>query len=318
MSWYFKGDKMKHFLIDAHCDTITRIMEDNKDLFKNDCHIDIERLRNFDSVQFFAIWLDSKYYTNAYEQTLKYIDFYNQQIEKYNKFIAKAITVKDINKNKADNKISAVLAIEGGEALDGKLENLQALYNLGVRAMTLTWNYDNQIAGGANGNSGMTQFGYDVVNKMYNIGMIIDVSHLSEKSFWDFDKIAKGSYMASHSNVKNLCSHRRNLSDEQIKAIANKDGVIGMNLYSGFLSFNEFSNIEDILNHIDYIINLVGSDYIGFGCDFDGIDRTPDSISDVSKLDILIQKLLTKYGDTITEKILNLNFMRLINNIWKS
>lgn len=309
---------MDKFLIDGHCDTITRLMEDNKELIKNDCHIDIEKLKNFNSpVQFFAIWLQPKYYKNPMEQTLKYIDFYNTQLEKYSEFISKAETVKDIEKNRNCNKISAVLTIEGGEAIE-EISSLKFLYDLGIRAISLTWNSNNKIAGGIEENKiGLTDFGYSVVSEMNKLGIIMDVSHLSEKGFWDFDKVAENSYMASHSNVKNLCNNRRNLTDEQIKAIANKNGIIGINLYSDFLSDNGTSTIEDILKHIDYIIKLVGSDYIGFGCDFDGIDKTPELISDVSKLELVTQKIITLYGDSVAEKILHNNFMRVIKNVWK-
>lgn len=309
---------MNNFLIDAHCDTITRLMEDNKELIKNNCHIDIEKLKNFNSpVQFFAIWLQPKYYENPMQQTLKYIDFYNTQLKKYSEFIDKAESVKDIEKNRNCKKISAILTIEGGEAIES-ISSLQLLYNLGVRAVALTWNNSNKIAGGIEENQkGITDFGYSIVSKMNKLGMIVDVSHLSEKSFWDFDKVAENSYIASHSNAKKLCNNRRNLTDEQIKAIANKNGVIGINLYSGFLSNNETSTVEDILKHMDYIIKLVGSDYVGFGCDFDGIDKTPELVSDVSKLELVIEKIITLYGDCVAEKILNNNFMRVIKNVWK-
>lgn len=308
---------MERFLIDAHCDTITRLMNEKKNLFENDCHIDINKLNSFDyCVQFFAIWLESKYYNNPLAQVLKYIKFYDEQILKYNKYISKATNFDDIIKNKNKSKISAILSIEGGEALEQNLSILDDLYNLGVRALSLTWNNDNKLAGGALGNSGITKFGYDVIYQMNLLGMIVDVSHLSEKSFWEFDKINKLPYMASHSNVKKLCNHKRNLSDDQIKAIANKDGVIGINLYNDFLSDTN-STIDDVLKHIDYIIKIVGADYVGFGCDFDGMDKLPKNINNVSDLNIIIDRLITTYGEEITEKILNKNFMRLIKSVIK-
>ncbi len=305
---------MERFLIDAHCDTITKLMDEKKDLFENDCHIDIKKLNSFDyCVQFFAIWLAPKYYDNALNQTLKYIDFYNSQILKYNKYIAKATNINDIIRNKIENKISAILSIEGAESLQD-LSTLDYLYSLGIRALNLTWNNDNRLAGGVLGNNGITEFGYDVINKMNLLGIIVDVSHLSEKSFWDFDKISKKPFIASHSNVKSLCNNKRNLSDEQIKAIAKKEGVIGINLYNNFLS-DKKSTIDNVLKHIDYIIKLVGADYVGFGCDFDGMDSTPESINNVSDLNIIIDRLITTYGEEITEKILNKNFMRLIKSV---
>ncbi len=309
---------MERFLIDAHCDTITRLMNQKKELFKNDCHIDIEKLKSYDNVvQFFAVWFDTKNHKNLLEKTLKYIDFYNEQLKKYNQYIAKVETSFDIKSNKNSKKISAVLAIEGGEVLEGKISALKTLYDCGVRAITLTWNYDNEISGAiGNNKTGLTPFGEEVVLNMNLLGMIIDVSHLSYKGFWDVDRITKKPFMASHSNVKNLCNHKRNLDDKQIRAIANKGGVIGINMFSEFLLEDKQSTIDDVMEHIKYIINLAGTDCIGFGCDFDGIDKTPISIDDISKLNIVIDNIVKVYGETVTEKILNRNFMRLIKEIF--
>lgn len=175
---------MNNFLIDGHCDTITRLMENNKELIKNNCHIDIEKLKKFNSpVQFFAIWLQPKYYQNPMEQTLKYIDFYNSQLKKYSEFIDKAESVKDIEKNRKLKKISSVLTIEGGEAIES-ISSLKLLYDLGVRAIALTWNNSNKIAGGIEENQkGLTDFGYSIVSQMNKLGMIVDVSHLSCDTF---------------------------------------------------------------------------------------------------------------------------------------
>lgn len=309
---------MRRFIIDGHCDTITRLMERNQELIKNDGHIDIEKLNTFDSpVQFFAVWLDKKYYVSPLKQALNYIEFYNNQLDKYNKYIQKVSSLKDIKNNRLDHKISAVLTLEGGEPLEGKISNLTLLYNLGVRAITLTWNYDNEIAGGASGNSGITEFGYNVISEMQKLGIIIDVSHLSEKSFWELDKVVDLPYIASHSNVKRLCNHNRNLTDEQIKAIANKNGTIGINLYNNFLVTDKVSIIDDIINHIDYIIKLVGDDYVGFGCDFDGIEKTPKQISSYSDLNLIVEAIISKYGDNTAEKILDRNLLRVISEVWK-
>jgi membrane dipeptidase len=312
---------MKRFLVDGHCDTITRLMDERKELIKNDLHIDIEKLNSFENpVQIFAIWLKKEYYANALEQTLKYIDFYNNQIEKYKEHIQRVIRIEDIEDNKKNGKISSILALEGGESLEGDINNLECIYDLGVRAMTLTWNYTNAIASGIGEKCdlGFTEFGYKVIEQMNKLGMIVDVSHLSEKGFWQFNKAYQGAFMASHSNVRSICNHARNLSDEQIKAIANKNGIIGINLYNEFLSTKKSVQIADVLEHIEYIIKLVGTDNIGFGCDFDGIDAMPEGMDNVSNLNDVIEKISKKHGDTVAEKIASANFIRFINDVWKN
>lgn len=311
---------MKRFLIDGHCDTITRLMDEQKEIIKNDLHIDIEKLNCFDHpVQVFAIWLKKEYYPNALSQTLKYIKFYNEQIKKYNQYINWAMNSADIIENKENNKMSALLALEGGECLEGNINNLNQLYDLGVRLMTLTWNYSNSIASGVaeKADLGFTEFGYQVIDQMDNLGMIVDVSHLSQKCFWQFNNVFEQAFIASHSNAKGVCDHKRNLTDEQIKAIADKNGIIGINLYNEFLSAKNNAQISDVLEHINYIIKLIGTDNIGFGCDFDGIDATPYGISNVSDLIFIIEEISKKHGDSVAEKIASANYMRFIKQVLK-
>lgn len=186
--------------------------------------------------------------------------------------------------------------------------------------MTLTWNYRNQIADGAFENAtggGLTTFGKKVVSQMNSLGMIIDVSHLSDAGFWDVDKISEKPYIASHSNARKICNSQRNLTDEQIKAISEKGGAIGINLYPKFLSLNEKSDINDILKHIDYIINTGGEDCIGIGCDFDGINCMPENIYGVESLEFIINEVEKKYGFLIAEKFAGKNFLRVMKDVLK-
>jgi len=310
---------MKKFIIDAHCDTITKIKNTNQQLLKNNCHIDLNRLGEYETpVQFFAVCLEENSPKEPLKRTLDYIDFYYEQLNKYSNFIAPVKNYMDILKNKDNNKISSLLSVEGGDAIEKDLKNLKLLYDKGVRAINLTWNFDNLIAGGIKGQCDtLTDFGREVIRYMENLGIIIDVSHLGQKSFWQVDSLVKGPYIASHSNAKAVCNNSRNLSDEQLKAIAQKNGVIGINLYSDFLTDKPYSSIEDIITHIDYISSLIGFDYIGLGCDFDGIDKMPIQIKNISNLNLLIENLSNKYGDSKLEKLLNLNFMRILKNILK-
>jgi membrane dipeptidase len=207
-------------IVDAHCDTITTIMKCGEGLRKNNCHIDISRLKNYDSyVQFFAAFISPEHAKmGALKRTLSIIDRLYQEIENNKQDIMLCCNYNDMEDAFAGRKIAAVLTIEGGEALEGSLASLRMLYKMGVRGMTLTWNYRNQIADGViDGISGggLTPFGRDVITEMNRLGMLIDVSHISEAGFWDVINLTAAPIIASHSNSKKLCSHPRNLTDEQ-------------------------------------------------------------------------------------------------------
>lgn len=307
--------------VDGHCDTIVKIAETGETLLHNTNHIDLERLKKLGNpLQFFAIWLEPKYYPVSLRQTLKYIDFYYRELHKNEEFIQPVFCFDDIIKNEKQDKMSALLSIEGGEALEGDISVLRILYRLGVRAMTLTWNYRNAIADGVlerEAGGGLTKFGREVVKEMNRLGMIVDVSHLSEAGFWDVESCCNSTFIASHSNAKGVCPVPRNLSNAQIKAIAQCGGVIGLNLYSPFLSDNGESCLKDILKHIDYVIELVGDDFIGFGCDFDGIDQTPSEIHNILDMELLLETVERRYGKETREKIAEKNFLRVLKNILK-
>lgn len=312
---------MEHITVDCHCDTIVTAFNNRQELYENKIHVDLKRLMKYKShVQFFALWLDPVYYSVSMRQTMKYIDYYYKEISKNKNIISHVNSYKDIEKNIEQNKISSLLSIEGGEALEGEISALKIYYRLGVRAMTLTWNYRNQIADGAFENAtggGLTTFGKKVVSQMNSLGMIIDVSHLSDAGFWDVDKISEKPYIASHSNARKICNSQRNLTDEQIKAISKKGGAIGINLYPKFLSLNEKSDINDILKHIDYIINIGGEDCIGIGCDFDGINCMPENIYGVESLEFIINEVEKKYGFLVAEKFAGKNFLRVMKDVLK-
>ncbi len=308
---------MKISLIDGHCDTLVKAYEENKTLSKNDLHIDFERLNKYDSpLQFFAMWIDKKYFDHAFNKTNEYIDFFNREIENNKTIVSKVLTYQDYLKNKNEGKISALLAIEGGEAIEAKIDNLIALFNRGVRAMTLTWNYANAIADGAGVEDpkGLTEFGREVVSKMNELGMIVDVSHLADKSFWDVCEVAKKPFIATHSNARSICSHKRNLTDEQLKAIANRGGLTGINIYRTFISDSAVCNMTNVLNHIDHILNVAGEDVLGIGCDLDGIESMPDGFTGVESINDLLLAISDKFGERIAEKIAFGNFSRVLKD----
>ena len=254
---------------DAHCDTITRILDSKQSLYENDGHVDIKRLKDC-CLQYFAIFIHPKY--NPFDRFVEGINkFYEVYDEKYLKLI--------LNAEDLGQKTGALLTIEGGSAIEGTIEKLQHAYQRGIRCMTVKWNGDNQLAN----DDGLTPFGKSVIKEMNKMKMIIDVSHLSDKGFYDVMDITDSPVMASHSNCRALCGHKRNLTDHQIKEIINCKGFIGLNFYPDFLCEGE-ATVDDILRHACHILDLGGEGVLGFGSDFDGVDRLPKGIDGVQNM----------------------------------
>ena len=296
--------------VDLHCDTITTAYERKQNFYKNNLHIDINRLNQFKTpTQIFAIWLSKKYYKNAFEITNKMIDFFEQQIEENKNFIKKVTNFENI---KTSTKINGLLSIEGGESIGNNIDNIYHFFNRGVRILTLCWNYENNIGFGAftKSTKGLKPFGKEVVKTMNDINMVIDVSHLNEEGFWDLYKMAKKPFIATHSNAYTICNHYRNLKDEQLKAIKDCEGIVGINLCPKFLTNKNVATEEHIFKHIDYIGDLIGYDKICLGGDFDGIEETPKNLEDVSKYKNLFEKIEKIYGKDILEKITYKNFYK--------
>ncbi len=304
---------------DGHCDTIVKLFEQKQELFQNDGHLDVKRLKKIGApLQFFAIWLDPQYYPISMRQTMKYIDFYERQIAKNKETIGHVNCFADVLENKKKNKISALLALEGGEALEGELSAVRIYYRLGVRAMTLTWNHRNPLADGVaeeKSYGGLTQFGREVVKEMERLGMLVDVSHLSEAGFWDVVRVAEKPFIASHSNARSICDVPRNLRDGQLRAIARRGGIVGINLYPPFLAKEKPAEMADILRHISHMLTIMGEDSIALGTDFDGIDSTPGGIRDVGDLQAVFACVEKEFGAEAAEKIFSKNLLRVLEEV---
>ncbi len=304
-------------IFDAHCDTVSRLLENGEGILKNSGHIDIERIKGLNAsyVQVFAAFTEKT--ENPWLKILKIIDKFYEFVDLFDE-LSFCKSYDDIISSVKNGKISALLSIEGGDALLGSLECLRNFYRLGVRILTLTWNHTNEIASGVTdeNDTGLTDFGRKVIDECERLGVIVDVSHLSEKSFWDVSKAAKKPFIASHSNAKKLCSHPRNLTDAQIKEIIDKNGFIGLNFYSDFLSDGKKSEITDIIKHAEHILSLGGEDVLGFGSDFDGVERLPDNVFGVESYPVIINEFLKRgYSEKLVNKICSENFLRVVNEV---
>ncbi|MBM7854481.1 membrane dipeptidase [Desulfohalotomaculum tongense] len=309
-------------VVDAHCDTLTKLKEENRTLGEKSesGHVDLPRLKvGGVNVQFFAVFIHPSYgEVKGIERAMEIIDTFYKQCDQYKDQMCLAACQRDIVETVQSGRVAAVLAIEGGEALGGRLYMLPVYHRLGVRCMTLTWNGRNSIADGVGEGrtrGGLTNFGVEVVREMNKLGMLIDVSHLSEAGFWDVLDISSQPVIATHSNCAALCPHPRNLTDRQIKALAQVGGVIGLTLVPDFIS-EKYANLERYLDHVDHIADLVGTDHIGIGTDFDGVERTIDEVSDCTMLPRVAEGLIKRgYNKNEINNILGGNFLRILSKV---
>lgn len=313
------------FICDCHCDTLTELYNKNASLYENEQHFDIKRqIALGGGLQFCAIYVPTEIfrYQGGLRYTLCLLDKYNQEIKKLHENgidVLQVRTAEDAG-NVLKHKAATLLAIEEGGAIDGSLEALRCLYELGVRAMTLTWSNRNDIADGINEEatgSGLTLFGKQVVAEMNRLGMLVDVSHISTAGFWSVIETSTKPIIATHSNAKSLCPHPRNLNDEQIKALAQNGGLAGITFAGQFLE-EDWRNacIESVYKHIDYMLNLIGNDdHIGFGSDFDGISHPPYNIQGVQDYKPLIEYLSKYYSDETINKITHQNVINLLQKV---
>jgi len=308
--------------VDGHCDTILKVYEHQQlyDL-KKKAQLDLKRLQdlNINCVQSFAVFVESRFKPfHILLRGLQLIEIYHREAEKNKEFFETVRTKNCLPPDNQQLKIKGLLTVEGGEILCGNLTILQVLFRLGVRSICLTWNHRNEIADGCGeslSNSGLTSFGLEVVREMNHLGMIIDLSHISERGFWTVLEHSRDPVMVSHGNCRRLCDHVRNLRDEQIKALAEKGGILGITFVPQFLSAQEAS-IEDVLRHIDYAVNLVGPDHVGIGSDFDGTDRVVQGLEDVSRIGDLVEALEKRgYSRYDVEKIIGNNFLALFRQV---
>ncbi|NLW16274.1 MAG: membrane dipeptidase [Firmicutes bacterium] len=320
-------------VIDTHCDTLLRVLgrapyqQQQHEPYRladrhEEGHIDLPRLKEGGvDVQFFAAYIEPIFKPDrALKRTMQIFDAFFTELEANSDSMLLATTVQDIITAKEQGKIAAVLAIEGGEALEGDMGVLRMFHRLGVRSIGLTWNERNDIADGvgdSRSNGGLSAFGAAVIEEMNRLGILVDVSHLSDAGFWDVIEISKHPIIASHSNARAVCNHRRNLNDEQIQALAKNGGVMGMNFAAGFVKEDGKPTLDDLLDHIDHIVQLVGPHHVGLGSDFDGIGATPEGLNDVTAMPLITEGLLKRgYSDEHIRLILGGNYLRVFREVW--
>lgn len=299
-------------IFDLHCDTIWKIKEERAkhkkiSLRKSNLQVDEEKLlKGGYLAQCFAIYTPNRF-QNPYEKCLRAIDLYYEELKKC-PLLAPVYEYADIENNAKSGKISAILTMEDGCPIDEDFEKLERLYRLGVRMICLTHNLVNQIGnpnygkylpGGRpdyltpNTKNGLTEFGKALVKKMNKMGIAIDLSHLSDKGFYDALKCSEKPVVLSHSNARSICKHVRNASDDMLKKLADNGGVIGINCVKSFLNADKKEGektIQYMLKHILYVKSRIGIEHIAIGTDFDGAD-TDIELSNAEKMPLLIYEM---------------------------
>lgn len=299
-------------VFDAHCDTISRCRAVHEGLAHNTGAVSLERVACFDRYcQFFALWADSaKGIAGEYQALLRY--FQAQMAQNRDK-IVQCRTAQDAEYAHRHGKAAAFLTVEGGELLGCDPNRLEQAAADGVVAINLTWNHANALSGAHadQPERGLTAIGREFVAKMEALHILVDVSHLSEAGFWDVVEMARRPILASHSNVKSVCNHTRNLTDGQITAIIDNQGAIGLNLYRQFVGGSQ--DMDALRAHLDRILELGGNACVALGGDWDGCD-TISGLPSIDCLDRFYEYLLCHhYHETVVRGLFYNNLMRVVS-----
>jgi len=324
-------------IIDMHSDTIMTLMDTNDNLLDADRMINLNKLKQSNYLlQCFAMFVlyqnkDKPNYS-PYKYCNEMIDRYYLEMDKYKDIITPVYTYKDIEEGIANNKLMSLLTIEEGGTLLGNMDNLIHFYNRGVRLITLTWNFKNEIGHPnidytntnttirtpnvtftPNTTDGLTQFGKEVVKKMNELGIVIDCSHAGDKTFYDVIKYSSKPIVCSHSCARSVCDHVRNMSDDMLLKLKENNGVVGINFCQAFVKKQgEYTTIKDTVKHINYIRDLIGIDYIGLGSDFDGISNENLELKDATFMPKLLEELACQgYSKQDIDKISYQNVLRV-------
>lgn len=306
-------------VFDGHCDTILRCYQKGGGIRRNGGHLDLERMGKYGGyAQFFAIFgskgdMPGRSLWQVFQE--EYAIFHREMAENAD-LVEHCRTAAEAEAAWRSGKNAAFLSVEGADLLECSLEKLERAYELGVRAVNLTWNYENALSGtneeGAE--RGLTKQGRAFVEKMQELGMLVDVSHLSDPGFWDVIALAGKPIFASHSNSRAVCPHKRNLTDAQFTAIIDHNGVAGLNLYARFLG--ERADVDTVVAHLEHWLELGGEQNVCLGGDLDGCSLLPEGIKGIQDLDRLWERLLQRnYSEALLRALFFENLMRVVSEV---
>lgn len=345
-------------VVDMHCDTISALLAEKRagkeaGLKENDCHVDILKMQKGGYLlQNFALFVDMGACADPWEEVRALLALYQEEMAANQEWIVPVLTWSDIEKNRAEGRMSAMLTVEEGGVCLGSLAKLEELYGQGVRMLTLMWNYPNglghpnlnrykgkearlaakeksrteaerlvqQYLNTPDTENGLTDAGAAFVQRMEELGMIIDVSHMSDAGFYQVLSLTKKPFVASHSNARAVCPCVRNLSDDMIRRLAERGGVTGLNFCADFLTQAPYGEhnpgtIAAVVNHAKHIVNVGGMECLGLGSDFDGID-THAELTGADKMENLWSALKESgFTERELDKIWGGNVLRLYREV---
>ena len=362
----------KAVLADTHNDVLSEAVLEGKDISHRlaEGHSDLDRFREGGvDLQFFSVYTgpEPRNKEGAYKDANQEIDSLESIVARNNDRMILAKTFDDVKKGLREKKLVSLIGVEGGHMIENDIHKLDALYERGMRYMTLTWNNSNEWATSAMDESGssavklehkgLTEFGRQVVKRMNELGVIVDLSHTGEQTFYDAVAVSSKPVLLSHSSVWNICPVFRNVKDDQLRALAKNGGVICINFYSGFVSrqyderaerlngseketiqdslynitrdsadmrrkWREYFRAEmnkvrptiaDLVDHIDYVVKLIGDDHVGIGADYDGVSSLPVGMGDVTCYPKITEELVKRgYSKRSIRKILGGNVLRVM------
>lgn len=329
-------------VVDTHNDITSFITDEGFDLGKLDTsgktQTDLVRMRQGGlGAEFFSIYVAGRYAREggSARRAMEMIDGVYEQLRRHPNDLELATTVADIRRIHRSGKMAALMGIEGGHAIEDSLAALRLFHRLGVRYMTLTHTNTNNWADSAGGISvpaearhgGLSPFGREVVREMNRLGMMVDISHVADQTFWSVLETTRAPILASHSSARALTNVGRNLSDEMLRAVARNGGVVMVNFYNAFINTEyapadqprptrgvKGATLEMLLQHFEHIIRVAGIDHVGIGSDYDGVDgEVPPGMEDISKLPTLTYELLRRgYSEDDVRKVLGENLLRVM------
>lgn len=306
-------------VVDFHCDVLCKLLLDEHLTFQDSkpgsLDVTYERLKAAGTVlQTFAIYIPESL-NGRLEPILESVDrFYQQVLACKDMMLVRS--AQDLELCLKTGKIGALLSLEGVDGLQGQISMLRILQQLGIRAAGLTWNHANWAADGAMEprGGGLTAAGRRFVEECSKLDIMVDVSHLSERAFWDVAELSQKPFLASHSNARAICDHPRNLHDRQIAEIINRNGMLGITFVPWFVSGAETVVIDDLLRHIEHICELGGEEHIMLGSDFDGIDRYISGLTHPGELSSFTDALLKRFTSRQTEQFMSGNAIRFLRS----
>lgn len=313
------------FVLDSHCDTPSQILKFNRDLSldNNEGHVDFPKLTKAGvNASFFALYIPPQMTTDeAFLHAKAMLEATHKAVDANSGKAAFAYSAAQARKNADEGLVSIMLGLENASPIGTDIARFEWFREQGIRYITLCHNADNLVcdsAAGSGTNNGLSSFGKQLVRRMNETGVIVDCAHISDKSFYDVISLSTKPVVSTHSCCRALAGHRRNMTDDMIKALAANGGVIQINFYPVFLQDGCSDDgpscpYTRIVDHIDHAVEIAGIDHVGIGSDFDGIDITPYGMEDVSKLSLVFEEMRSRgYSETDIAKVAGENFLRVL------